>query len=113
MSMIAELHGKSRREDLLTSYVFGIIADHGILDAFRAWFAAAEPVRNGDPPLKLGEGRPHVAFWPSFGRYGIPDATLIVDDDKGRTLIGVEAKDESGLSRPLRRRGSPSPTRPE
>lgn len=95
--MMAELHGKSRREDLLTSYVFGIIASYGILPAFRAWFATAEPIRMGDPPLKLGEGLSHIAFWPSFGKYGIPDATVIVDGGARPALIGVEVKDEAGL----------------
>ena len=93
MCMIAELHGKSRREDLLTSYVFGIIAGQGILPVFREWFATAEQVSNSDFPAKVAlpsDGRSHVAFWPSFGRYGIPDAALIVDNADGRTLIGVE-----------------------
>jgi len=102
--MIAELHGRLRREDLLTSYVFGIIANHGILPAFHAWFGTAEPVRSGDLPLKLGDGLSHVAFWPSFGKYGIPDATLIVDDAEGRALIGVEVKDTAGLGRDQLRR---------
>ncbi len=100
--MIAELHGKSRREDLLTSYVFGIIANHGILPAFRQWFATAVLVSDGAFPKNLAppaDGHLHVAFWPSFGRFGIPDAALIVDNANQRTIIGVEVKDASGLGR--------------
>jgi len=102
MCMIAELHGKAEpSEDLLTSYVFGMIASHGILPAFHEWFATAVMVSDGDfrkNVLLPRDGHSHVALWPSYGEYGIPDATLIVDNTKGRTLIGVEVKYHSGLS---------------
>src|SRR4051812_40637499 len=106
--LFAELHGKvdpnasdlERREDVLTSTVFGTLLVAGAVDLLVSWINCARRLaadgRLGADPLDVNVAHPvKYWFWPSLAGGTQPDVLLQI----GRRLLVVEAKYGSGSSK--------------
>src|SRR5438105_15279543 len=104
--LYAELYGKldssasdlERREDILTSTVFGTLLVAGASEVLVDWFNSARSLGSSDrlvlhgPSLGLPVQEPEYWFWPSLS-YAQPDIILRI----GSRLIVVEANDGSTM----------------
>jgi hypothetical protein len=99
----AELHGKlgsdaidaERREDILTSTVFGVLFAAGAWDVLFSWLGRAHPIGHTEPlHIAASESdEQRYWFWP---RLHDAEPDLVVH--AGRWLVTIEAKYHSGKS---------------